>query len=67
MLAFAIITPNMSLNGWIKEQEQRGVTTFSVEQIRSVFSERSEKALKIDINRLVLSKVFNLCIKASML
>jgi len=46
----------MSLNDWIKEQEQRGITTFSFQQIRSVFHERSEKTLKKDINRLTLSK-----------
>ncbi|MCK9502187.1 MAG: type IV toxin-antitoxin system AbiEi family antitoxin [Lascolabacillus sp.] len=46
----------MSLNDWIKEQEQRGITTFSFQQIRSVFHERSEKTLKTDINRLTLSK-----------
>ena len=46
----------MSLNDWIKEQEQRGVTTFSFQQIRCVFQERSEKTLKTDINRLTLSK-----------
>ncbi len=46
----------MSLNDWIKEQEQRGVTTFSFQQIRCVFAERSEKTLKTDINRLTLSK-----------
>lgn len=46
----------MSLNDWIKVQEQRGITTFSFQQIRCVFTERSEKTLKTDINRLTLSK-----------
>ena len=46
----------MSLNDWITEQEQRGCTTFSFQQIRCVFAERSEKTLKTDINRLTLSK-----------
>lgn len=46
----------MSLNDWIKEQEQRGVTTFSFQQIRCVFAERSEKTLKTEIGRLTLSK-----------
>ena len=46
----------MSLNDWIKEQEQRGISTFSFQQIRCVFHERSEKTLKTDINRLTLSK-----------
>lgn len=46
----------MSLNDWIKEQEQRGITTFSFQQIRCVFAERSEKTLKTDINRLTLAK-----------
>ncbi len=46
----------MSLNDWIKEQEQRGITTFSFQQIRCVFQERSEKTLKTDINRLAVSK-----------
>ena len=46
----------MSLNDWIREQEQRGITTFSFRQVRGVFSERSEKSLKTDINRLTLSK-----------
>ena len=46
----------MSLNDWIKEQEQRGITTFSFQQIRCVFAERSEMTLKTDINRLTLSK-----------
>ncbi|MDD4822995.1 MAG: type IV toxin-antitoxin system AbiEi family antitoxin [Bacteroidales bacterium] len=46
----------MSLNDWITEQEKRGITTFSFQKIRNVFSERSEKTLKTDINRLVVSK-----------
>ena len=46
----------MSLNDWIKERELRGVTTFSFQQVRDEFSERSEKTLKTDINRLTLSK-----------
>ena len=46
----------MSLNDLIKVQEQRGITTFSFQQIRCVFTERSEKTLKTDINRLTLSK-----------
>ena len=33
---FATNKPNMSLNDWIKEQEQRGITTFSFQQIRGV-------------------------------
>ena len=33
---FATNKPNMSLNDWIKEQEQRGITTFSFQQIRCV-------------------------------
>lgn len=56
MFTFATNTPNMSLNDWITEQEKRGITTFSFQKIRNVFSERSEKALKTDINRLVVSK-----------
>ena len=46
----------MSLNDWIKEQEQRGITTFYLQQIRCVFDERSDKSLKTDINRLTLYK-----------
>ena len=46
----------MSLNDWVKEQEQRGITTFSFQQIRCVFAERSEKTLRTDINRLSSSK-----------
>ena len=46
----------MSLNDWIKEQEQRGITSFSYQLIRCVFRDRSEKALKTDINRLTSSK-----------
>ena len=46
----------MSLNDWVKEQEQRGITTFSFQQIRCVFAERSEKTLRTDINRLISSK-----------
>ena len=46
----------MSLNDWIKEQEQRGITTFSFQQARCVFAERSEKTLKTEINRLTMSK-----------
>lgn len=46
----------MSLNDWIKGQEQRGITTFSFQQIRGVFAERSEKTLKTNIHRLVSSK-----------
>lgn len=56
MFTFATNTPNMSLNDWITEQEKRGITTFSFQKIRNVFSERSEKTLKTDINRLVVSK-----------
>lgn len=46
----------MSLNDWINEQEKRGVTTFSFKQILCVFQGHSEKALKTDIARLILSK-----------
>ena len=46
----------MSLNDWINEQEKRGITTFSFQQIRRLFQEHSEKALKTDVNRLILSK-----------
>ena len=46
----------MSLNNWIYEQEKRGITTFSFQQIRRLFQEHSEKALKTDVNRLILSK-----------
>ena len=46
----------MSLNDWITEQEQRGITTFSFQKIRGVFAERSEKTLKTDINRLTSAK-----------
>lgn len=46
----------MSLSDWIKEQEQRGITAFSFQQVRRVFAERSEKALKTDVNRLASSK-----------
>ena len=46
----------MSLNDWIKEQEQRGITSFSFQQARCVFRERTEKSLKTDINRLVSAK-----------
>ena len=56
MLTFAIKSPNMSLNDWIYEQEKRGITTFSFQQIRRLFQEHSEKALKTDVNRLILSK-----------
>ena len=56
MLTFAIKSPNMSLNDWINEQEKRGITTFSFQQIRRLFQEHSEKALKTDVNRLILSK-----------
>jgi predicted transcriptional regulator of viral defense system len=56
MLTFAIKSLNMSLNDWIYEQEKRGITTFSFQQIRRLFQEHSEKALKTDIARLILSK-----------
>ena len=56
MFTFAIKVMNMSVNDWIKEQEQRGMTTFSFQQLRRVFDDRSEKVLKSDINRLKLSK-----------
>lgn len=56
MLTFAINISNMSINDWIKEQELRGITTFSAQQIRSIFADRSDKALKTDLNRLVSSK-----------
>ena len=36
LFTFATNKPNMSLNDWIKEQEQRGITTFSFQQIRCV-------------------------------
>lgn len=56
MFTFAIKVTNMSINDWIKEQEQRGITTFSFQQIRRVFAERSDKVLKSEVNRLTLSK-----------
>lgn len=56
MLTFATNQPNMSLNDWIKEQEQRGITSFSFQQARCVFRERTEKSLKTDINRLISAK-----------
>lgn len=56
MFTFAIKATNMSINDWIKEQEQRGMTTFSFQQIRRVFAERSDKVLKSEVNRLTLSK-----------
>lgn len=46
----------MSLNNWIKEREQRGVTTFSFQEVRCLFSECSESVLKTNINRLTVSK-----------
>ena len=46
----------MSLSDWIKVQEQRGITTFSFQQIRHVFSNRTEKTLKTDVNRLTQLK-----------
>ena len=46
----------MSLNDWIKEREMRGVTTFSFQQVRCEFSERSEKTLKTELNRHTMSK-----------
>ena len=46
----------MSINDWIKNKEQKGVTTFSVEQIRSVFVNSSDKVLKTNLSRLVSSK-----------
>lgn len=56
MLTFATKLPNMSVNDWITEQEQRGMTTFSFQRIRTLFSDRSEKALKTEIRRLVASR-----------
>lgn len=56
MFTFAIKATNMSINDWIKEQEQRGMATFSFQQIRRVFAERSDKVLKSEVNRLTLSK-----------
>ena len=46
----------MSLNDWIKELEQRGVTSFSFQQVRCEFHERTEKSLKTDIKRLVSAR-----------
>lgn len=46
----------MSLNKWITQQEQRGITSFSFQQIRQAFHNRSENTLKTDINRLSSSK-----------
>ena len=56
MLTFAIKQTNMSLNDWIKELEQRGVTSFSFQQVRCEFHERTEKSLKTDIKRLVSAR-----------
>lgn len=56
MYTFAINIPNMSLAEWINEQEERGITTFSFQQIRRVFHEHSERNLKTYVNRLILSK-----------
>lgn len=46
----------MSLNDWIKELEQRGVTSFSFQQVSCEFHERTEKSLKTDIKRLVSAR-----------
>ena len=56
MLTFATKQTNMSLNDWIKELEQRGVTSFSFQQVRCEFHERTEKSLKTDIKRLVSAR-----------
>ena len=37
---FATNKPNMSLNDWIKEQEQREITTFSFQQISDVLQNK---------------------------
>lgn len=47
----------MSINDWIIDQERRGVATFSVQQIRGMFADHSEKAIKSELNRLVSAKV----------
>ena len=46
----------MSLNDWIKGLEQRGITSFSFQQVRCEFHERTEKSLKTDIKRLVSAR-----------
>ena len=56
MLTFATKQTNMSWNDWIKELEQRGVTSFSFQQVRCEFHERTEKSLKTDIKRLVSAR-----------
>ena len=56
MLTFATKQTNMCLNDWIKELDQRGVTSFSFQQVRCEFHERTEKSLKTDIKRLVSAR-----------
>lgn len=46
----------MTLNDWINQQEERGTTTFTFQQIRRLFQEHSERNLKTYVTRLVLSK-----------
>lgn len=42
----------MSLNEWVQGQELRGRTSFSVEELRDVFPDRSVSVLKTDLSRL---------------
>lgn len=46
----------MTVNDWINQQEERGITTFTFQQIRRLFQEHSERNLKTYVTRLVLSK-----------
>lgn len=42
----------MSLNDWVQDQEMRGRISFSVDELRGVFPDRSDSVLKTDLNRL---------------
>lgn len=46
----------MSLNDWIIDLAQSGVTCFSLQQVKKTFDARTEQSLKTDLNRLVRAK-----------
>lgn len=54
----------MSLGEWIQEQAQRGRTSFSVEEVRRVFSNHSDGVLKTDLSRLHASGRIQLVYKS---
>lgn len=44
----------MSIDGWIRNREQRGHVTFAVSELQEVFADRSSKGIKTELRRLTL-------------